>query len=326
MAVILYLTMIYVCIGATLALARIMYWLQLTAWMGPIVLNMARVVPDIITTIVAFLIILTAFSTGIFYFIIPNTFPNATTSSRIDWMLGKRNDRYHYTDITEWPALYGSLMENMAWTILNPGPSDIGEETVGESNSTATLLFATYQILVVIIMLNLLIAMMNATIQRLQDKKHLYWKFSRTSIWLEFMRPGIMLPPPLLPLSVAITLFLSVTGFIWWVIWWIYRTLQRKDNTIGVMEIIRKILRRETSAQPSSSKKPCKIDPDEEERREKHATLMENLITQLTDIDKYRDNVVNVGCTLGNVVNDRSIKVKRAKSILSNNRKDESFV
>ncbi len=44
--------------------------------------------------------------------------------------------------------------------------------------------------------MNLLIAVMNATIQKVQDRKHLYWKFVRTSIWLEFFVDSYALPPP----------------------------------------------------------------------------------------------------------------------------------
>ena len=50
----------------------------------------------------------------------------------------------------------------------------------------ATGLLLLYQVLVVILLLNLLIALMNSTVQKVEDQKLLYWKFVRTSIWYEF--------------------------------------------------------------------------------------------------------------------------------------------
>ena len=58
-------------------------------------------------------------------------------------------------------------------------------------------------VLLLVILLNLLIALMNATIGKTQDRKHLYWKFVRTCIWLEFFGEANALPPPFNLLAVA---------------------------------------------------------------------------------------------------------------------------
>jgi transient receptor potential cation channel subfamily M protein 2 len=66
------------------------------------------------------------------------------------------------------------------------------------------ILIVSYAIYSVIVFLNLLIATMNSTIQKVSDKRHLYWKFVRTGIWVDFFGEESALPPP----------FNLITGFV----------------------------------------------------------------------------------------------------------------
>jgi hypothetical protein len=84
----------------------------------------------------------------------------------------------------------------MIWTVLNPGPDTDAIPDEGLFGFVANHLFAVYQIIVVIILLNLLIAMMNSTTQKIADKKLLYWKFVRTRVWLDFISTRHIIPPP----------------------------------------------------------------------------------------------------------------------------------
>ena len=307
-----------------MALARIIYWFQLSGRLGPIVINITRIVPDIISIIITFLIILFAFGIGIFYFVIPNMTEdkcaekgdngqpeNVTNHSGDDCVQNEGLGLYNHTG---WPKKLGEVFEEMSWSILNPGPS----ESMQEKDRTAQALFVTYQVLVAIIMLNLLIAMMNSTVQRLQDKKHLYWKFSRTAIWLEFMRDGVMLPPPLLPLSVALTLISRLIAIIFYGIWWIYRKCV-KQNSVGVLELLG-MKNRDIS---SSLGKSCTIDPTELKRRKAHATLMQNLIRSI-DIGAGDADVAHSDSINGLSVKTMSINTEQSKSTLRKFGEDES--
>ena len=300
-----------------MALTRIIYWFQLSGRMGPIVINITRVVPDIISISITFLIILFAFGIGIFYFVIPNiTEENVANHTGDDSMQNEGYEIYN-TNTTDWTKILGDVFEEMSWSILNPGPS----EGMPEKFRTVQALFVTYQVLVAIIMLNLLIAMMNSTVQRLQDKKHLYWKFARTAIWLEFMRDGVMLPPPLLPLSVALTLVSRLIAFIFYGIWWIYRKCV-KQNSVGVLEL----LGRKNRDISSSFGKTCRIDPIELKRRKAHATLMQNLIKSITDIGTGEDDVAHSDSINGLCVKTMSIKTERSRSTLQKFGEDESSI
>ena len=161
--------------GATLALFRIVYWLQLNSRVGPIVINITRVALDLTTIISTYLATLIAFSLGIFFVLNSpiHSASNDQTNSAIS------SDELHIS--------FSSELMVMFWAVLNPGPEPDTISDKGVSGIMANVLFAIYQIILAIILLNLLIAMMNATTQKIAGKKLLYWKFVRTSVWMDFI-------------------------------------------------------------------------------------------------------------------------------------------
>ena len=205
--------------------------------------------------------------------------------------------------------MFGHLIENMAWTVLNPGPND----EISYNDSSAEILFAAYQLLVIIIILNLLIAMMNTTIQKLQDKKLLYWKFARTAIWLEFMGDGIMLPPPLMTISTVLLLLLRVTALVIYGMWWLYRKVS-KQTVIGLLELLGK----QANWPNSQAYKACKLDPLKWKQRESHATLMEALIKRLSSLDEGSKEMSDLNPVSSQFLPEMGTKMKRRNSTLFN--------
>ena len=261
---------------------------------------MARVLPDIITVFITFLIILCSFGVGVFYFVIPQSIESSNTSTYTDVFPSTSHSEMVYRNQTEWPSKFGKVLESMAWAALNPGPSDDAEI----SGRTIEILFVSYQILVVIILINLLIVMMNATVQRLQDKKHLYWKFARTSIWLEFMKDGIVLPPPFIILSASITFIIRLLEYITYGVWWMNQKLLRGEAT--------------TKDMPDSPtpKNTCKLDPIESKRRNEHANLMKTLIDGLINKEKINEDLKNQS-TVGRIDENKSEDGKARRIQLS---------
>ena len=288
------------------------YWFQLSGRIGPIVLNMARVLPDIITVVITFLVVLFSFGIGVFYFVISPSNDgdvqqmNATIHHHKIYFL--RNIEQNYPNYTQWSVVFGKVLENMAWTILNPGPSDFTDI----SGRTVEILFAVYQCIIVVILLNLLIVMMNTTVQRLQDKKHLYWKFARTSIWLEFMKDGVVLPPPFLLLSLTLTVVLRIIGGMIKAAWWISRKWSGQSVN-GVLDLVKG----KANVDSKSTKKSCKIDPIEAKRRKKHEKLMETLINRFMNEEKV-DDESQASSTHRKIVDSINGKVEPTKLKFSN--------
>ena len=278
-------------------------------------LNIARVLPDIITVIITFGIILIAFGMGVFYFVISKSIQNVNITVSSQKSQFEPISDQQYRNHTEWHKTFKKVLESMAWAVLNPGPSDDVEIT----GSTIEVLYVTYQVLVVIILLNLLIVMMNTTVQRLQDRKHLYWKFARTSIWLEFMKDGIVLPPPFIIVSMTITSIFRLTKLITYGGWWMFKKW-RKQSVIGVLELVRN----RGPSDLTTPKKTCRLDPNESKRRQDHAYLMEKLIYRFMNEQKADDK----NQTTSTVEKENENNVAKASAStyhLSSNNKHETI-
>ena len=302
-------------VGATLAIARLIYWFQLSGRIGPIVLNIARVLPDIITVIITFGIILVAFGMGVFYFVISKSIQNVDITDSSQKFQFEPSSNQQYRNHTEWHKTFKKVLESMAWAVLNPGPSDDVEIT----GSTIEVLYVTYQVLVVIILLNLLIVMMNTTVQRLQDRKHLYWKFARTSIWLEFMKDGIVLPPPFIIVSMTITSIFRLTKLITYGGWWMFKKW-RKESVIGVLEL----MKTRGPSDLTTAMKTCRLDPNESKRRKDHAYLMEKLIHRFMNEEKTDEEARKIS-TVENADENNVAKVSASIYHLSSNNKHETI-
>ena len=182
-----------------------MYWFQLHDKIGPIVINVSRCVIDIFTISLSYVLFAMAFTFGIFYVLnIDHTDEDDMTKDVTEDNMTKnvieddmtKNCCCEQTDkTTKFGRKFTSTFHVILWTIFEPGQKkQFPHKTVEEK--FATILFFLYQVFIIIILLNLLIAIMNATVQRLQDKRQLYWKFVRTSIWVEYFDENSMLPVP----------------------------------------------------------------------------------------------------------------------------------
>ena len=161
------------------------------------------------------------------------------------------------------------------WEIFNPGPADA--DTFPSSNEFSAhltiMLYAIYQILAVIVILNLLIALMNSTMQRIQDKQLLYWKFERASIWLDFINADQYhtIPPPFYVLgNMFYCLMLLVIC--------ISRTLKKYKNAVNRTPVLYR--------KKSESKYKCKMNSDEQQKRKNHAIVMQDVIHRYLEREK----------------------------------------
>ncbi|OBS67563.1 hypothetical protein A6R68_03898 [Neotoma lepida] len=57
-------------------------------------------------------------------------------------------------------------------------------------------MFGTYNVISLVVLLNMLIAMMNNSYQLIADHADIEWKFARTKLWMSYFDEGGTLPPP----------------------------------------------------------------------------------------------------------------------------------
>ncbi|XP_033110111.1 short transient receptor potential channel 5-like [Anneissia japonica] len=66
----------------------------------------------------------------------------------------------------------------------------------GFTESVATLLYAAYHIIAIVVLLNVLIAMMSSTYTRVEEDADIQWKFSRSKLWMSYFEGRGTVPPP----------------------------------------------------------------------------------------------------------------------------------
>ncbi len=60
----------------------------------------------------------------------------------------------------------------------------------------ALLMFGSYSVCNIIVLLNMLIAMMSNSFQIISEKSDTEWKFARTKLWISYFETGSTVPPP----------------------------------------------------------------------------------------------------------------------------------
>ena len=141
--------------------------MELHETFGPIVINMSRVINDIMALACTLFIVFVAFSFGMTY------------------ILDERSNIER--DIGSFAYSIGNKMVELFWAIWDP---DIDYPKIPNKNPREMCAYAMlmiYHVLVITILLNLAITLMNSTIQKFQDRQQLYWKCELTSVKIEFL-------------------------------------------------------------------------------------------------------------------------------------------
>lgn len=60
----------------------------------------------------------------------------------------------------------------------------------------ALLLFGSYSVINIIVLLNMLIAMMSNSYQIISERSDIEWKFARSHLWISYFDEGNTLPAP----------------------------------------------------------------------------------------------------------------------------------
>ncbi|TMS02191.1 Short transient receptor potential channel 5, partial [Larimichthys crocea] len=86
-------------------------------------------------------------------------------------------------------------------------------------------MFGTYNVISLVVLLNMLIAMMNNSYQLIADHADIEWKFARTKLWMSYFDEGGTLPPPfnIIPSPKSI----------WYLLMWLHNKLCRRGQPPG---------------------------------------------------------------------------------------------
>ncbi|XP_044175027.1 LOW QUALITY PROTEIN: short transient receptor potential channel 4-like [Acropora millepora] len=95
-------------------------------------------------------------------------------------------------------ARIGGTLRYLFWNVF--GMTELGDLNTSEefviTQYAGEVLLALYAIASLLVAINMLIAMMSNTYQRVADDADIQWKFSRTRMWMPYLDEGNVMPPP----------------------------------------------------------------------------------------------------------------------------------
>ncbi|XP_009647675.1 short transient receptor potential channel 5 [Egretta garzetta] len=143
--------------------------------LGPLQISLGRMLLDILKFLFIYCLVLLAFANGLnqLYF-------------------------YYETSASEEPNNCKGIRcekQNNAFSTLNLYVTNVKARHEFTEFVGATM-FGTYNVISLVVLLNMLIAMMNNSYQLIADHADIEWKFARTKLWMSYFDEGATLPPP----------------------------------------------------------------------------------------------------------------------------------
>ncbi|XP_023817144.1 short transient receptor potential channel 6 isoform X1 [Oryzias latipes] len=185
-------------IAVVLSFSRIAYILPANERFGPLQISLGRTVKDIFKFMVIFITVFVAFMVGMF--------------NLYSYYLGAKHNSAFTTVEESFKTLFWAIfgLSEVKSVVININHKFI--ENIGY------VLYGVYNIIMVIVLLNMLIAMFNSSFQEIEDDSDVEWKFARAKLWFSYFKQGSVLPVPFnlipSPKSVLSTLQ-GIREFLW---------------------------------------------------------------------------------------------------------------
>ncbi|XP_048018063.1 short transient receptor potential channel 2 [Megalobrama amblycephala] len=159
-------------VTSMLSFTRLAYILPAHESLGTLQISMGRMIDDMMRFMFILMIIGTAFLCGINNIYVPYV---------VSPHLGRFNETFNFLFWT----MFG--MANQEYVDM---PDYALAEFVGR------IFYGIFTLLIVIVLLNMLIAMISNSFQRIEDDADVEWKFARSKLYLSYFREGLTMPVP----------------------------------------------------------------------------------------------------------------------------------
>uniref|UniRef100_H3A1P8 Transient receptor potential cation channel, subfamily C, member 7b n=1 Tax=Latimeria chalumnae TaxID=7897 RepID=H3A1P8_LATCH len=163
-------------IAVVLSFSRIAYILPANESFGPLQISLGRTVKDIFKFMVIFIMVFVAFMIGMF--------------NLYSYYLGAKYNPAFTTVEESFKTLFWSIfgLSEVISVVLKYDHKFI--ENIGY------VLYGIYNVTMVVVLLNMLIAMINNSYQEIEEDADVEWKFARAKLWLSYFDEGRTLPAP----------------------------------------------------------------------------------------------------------------------------------
>ncbi|XP_056229271.1 short transient receptor potential channel 4b [Seriola aureovittata] len=155
--------------------------------LGPLQISLGRMLLDILKFLFIYCLVLLAFANGLnqLYFYYETDEENKCKGIRCS----EQNNAFS-TLFETLQSLFWSVFGLISLYVTNVKPPHEFTEFVGST------MFGTYNVISLVVLLNMLIAMMNNSYQHIADHADIEWKFARTKLWMSYFEEGGTLPSP----------------------------------------------------------------------------------------------------------------------------------
>ncbi|NXE25480.1 TRPC4 protein, partial [Ardeotis kori] len=191
--------------------------------LGPLQISLGRMLLDILKFLFIYCLVLLAFANGLnqLYFYYETNEPGNCKGIRCE----KQNNAFS-TLFETLQSLFWSIFGLINLYVTNVKARHEFTEFVGAT------MFGTYNVISLVVLLNMLIAMMNNSYQLIADHADIEWKFARTKLWMSYFEEGGTLPTPFNVIPSPKSL--------WYLVKWLWRHLckkkiRRKPESFGTI-------------------------------------------------------------------------------------------
>lgn len=177
---------------------KLIHLFSINPHLGPLQISLGRMVIDIVKFFFIYSLVLFAFACGL---------------NQLLWYFAEMEKRKCYSlpgGLPDWDnqgdacmkwRRFGNLFESsqsLFWASFGGVGIDSFELTGIKSYTRfwGLLMFGSYSVINVIVLLNLLIAMMSNSYAMIDEHSDTEWKFARTRLWMSYFEESATLPPP----------------------------------------------------------------------------------------------------------------------------------
>ncbi|XP_044175029.1 short transient receptor potential channel 5-like [Acropora millepora] len=177
------LSNVFFSLAMVLAFFHASNFFQVSSVLGPLQLSLVNMTADIGKFLFLFLLLFLSF--GFAQRKIYSRYVQAT-----DDFAGNKTDHEF--------ARIGGTLRYLFWDVF--GMMELQDLKTSEefviTQYAGEVLLGLYAIASLLVAINMLIAMMSNTYQRVADDADIQWKFSRTRMWMQYLDEGSVMPPP----------------------------------------------------------------------------------------------------------------------------------
>ncbi|KAH9502963.1 Short transient receptor putative channel 3 [Bulinus truncatus] len=185
---------------------RISYLLPANEVLGPLQISLGRMLKDVAKFGALFLLVIFAFMVGL---------------HNLYWYYSERvnielNTTVHPTEVKA-EKHFGDVMatfRTVFWTLFGRGERtavELGDDYENITEDIGYFIYGAYNVTMVTVLLNMLIAMMTRSFTRIAEDSDREWKFARSLLYMDYIGHGSTLPTPLNLLTIPKVIFKFMT-------------------------------------------------------------------------------------------------------------------